>query len=140
MSGEEPMANRKGAKEFATDNLATRPNDTVSSNMDPTRVDGVYAGLEEGEGDAALFHRIVTDVFRIGRHPDSNLVIKADTKVSRHHATILLKDVAYVLQDNGSSNGTSFNGKKIKAPHELMVGDRIKIGKREFVFSRRTEG
>ncbi len=134
------MANRRGAKEFATDKLATRPNDTVSAHMDPTRVDGVYAGLEEGEGEDALFHRIVTDVFRIGRHPDSNLVIKADTKVSRRHATILHREMAYTLQDNGSSNGTYVNGKKITGPHELMVGDRIKIGKREFVFSRRTEG
>ncbi len=134
------MSNRKGAKEFATDRVGKRPHDTAAMNMDPTRVDGVYAGLEEGDGEETLFHRIVTDVFRIGRHPDSNLVIKSDTKVSRRHATIVRREIAYILQDNSSSNGTYVNDARLTAPHELMVGDKVRIGRREFIFSRRVEG
>ena len=129
---------RKGAKNFATDKVGKPKAD--AEHLEMTRVDAVYAGLQEGTGDDALFHSIVTDEFRIGRHPDSNLLIKSDTKVSRRHATIKRKDSHYFIEDNGSSNGTIVNGQKIGGRTELKVGDRIGIGKREFVFARTGEG
>jgi pSer/pThr/pTyr-binding forkhead associated (FHA) protein len=106
--------------------------------MEPTRKTLVYAGLEEvnSEGEP-LFHAIVTDIFRIGRDPESNLVIKGDTKTSRRHATILRKGVIYTLHDNASSNGTQLNGQRITSPVELRVGDIITIGSRTYTFNRK---
>jgi pSer/pThr/pTyr-binding forkhead associated (FHA) protein len=129
---------RRGAKNFATDKVGKPKAD--GDHRGSTRVDAVYAGLQEGEGEESLFHSIVTDEFHIGRHPDSNLLIKADTKVSRRHATIVRKETSYFIEDNGSSNGTLVNGTKIGGRVELKVGDRIGIGKREFVFARTGEG
>jgi pSer/pThr/pTyr-binding forkhead associated (FHA) protein len=131
------MVKRKGAKAFSTGQTGSAGK-TTNFSLDPTRVDAVQAGLEEvDEHGEQLFHTIVTDTFSIGRDPDSNLVIKADTKTSRRHATINRRGIAYILEDNNSSNGTFVNGEKIKEPRVLLVGDRVKIGNREFTFSRK---
>ncbi|MBK8205193.1 MAG: FHA domain-containing protein [Planctomycetes bacterium] len=128
------MAKRKPGDDFSSDDVA-KP---TSEAMVPTRKSGVQAGLEETVGTETLFHAIVTDIFNIGRDPECNLVIRKDTKTSRKHATITRQGMAYVLEDNGSSNGTIVNGEKIKGAYELKVGDNVKIGHREFVFARRT--
>lgn len=134
------MAQRKGADAFST-GFGAQPEQTTGFSMDPTRVDGVQAGFEETDDQGEpLFHAIVTDVFRIGRESECNLVIKADTKVSRRHATVIRRGMAFIIQDNGSSNGTYVNGEKITEPHELMVGDSVRIGRREFTFARRVRG
>lgn len=131
---------RKGAEAFST-GFGSQPEQTTGFSMDPTRVDGVQAGFEETDDQGEpLFHAIVTDVFRIGREAECNMVIKADTKVSRRHATVIRRGMAYVIQDNGSSNGTYVNSERISAPHELMIGDKIRIGARELTFARRVRG
>jgi pSer/pThr/pTyr-binding forkhead associated (FHA) protein len=130
------MGKRNEAHEFASDPAGKPPEETV---IDPTRVDAVHPGLEEEADGETLFHRIVTDIFRIGRDPECNLVIKADTKTSRRHATILRRGEEYVLQDNGSSNGTYVNDARLTGPHALQVGDKVKIGKHDFRFTRRPQ-
>jgi pSer/pThr/pTyr-binding forkhead associated (FHA) protein len=64
---------------------------------------------------------------RIGRDVDNDIVIN-DAEVSRHHATISLQLESYVLEDNGSTNGTSVNGHRITTPHPLRSGDIITFG------------
>lgn len=128
------MAKHKRPDDFASDDVAKPTNDP----MIPTRKSGVQAGLEEVAGSETLFHAIVTDSFNIGRDPEANLVIRKDTKTSRKHATITRRGQAYFIEDNGSSNGTLVNGAKIAAATELKVGDKVKIGHREFTFARRT--
>lgn len=104
----------------------------------PTRMDFRQVGLEEtlANGDAA-FHRIVTVEFKIGRHPDNNLVLGDDGKVSRHHATVTMTGSGYELRDEASANGTRVNGARITAPRLLNDGDKIGIGQREFTFVNR---
>jgi pSer/pThr/pTyr-binding forkhead associated (FHA) protein len=64
---------------------------------------------------------------RIGRDVDNDIVIN-DAEVSRHHATISLQLESYVLEDNGSTNGTSINGRRITSPYTLRSGDIITFG------------
>lgn len=128
------MAKRKSPDDFSSDDVA-KP---TADPMIPTRKSGVQAGLEEAAGNETLFHAIVTEIFSIGRDPEANLVIRKDTKTSRRHATITRRGNAYFIEDNGSSNGTLVNGKKIEGAVELKVGDKVKIGNREFSFARRT--
>lgn len=101
----------------------------------PTRMEMRQVGLEEtrANGDVA-FHRIVTVQFKIGRHPDNNLVLGDDAKVSRHHATITMQGAGFELRDEGSANGTRLNGAKITAPQPIIDGDKLGIGAREFTF------
>ncbi|MCB9895320.1 MAG: FHA domain-containing protein [Planctomycetes bacterium] len=107
--------------------------------LDPTRAGAAKFGFEEIEasGDTA-FHEIVTDIFRIGRDRDGNLVIRGDTKTSRRHASVQRKGLKFFIQDEGSSNGTKVNGDKIEGSYELKPGDTVVIGSHTFKFVKRT--
>jgi Nif-specific regulatory protein len=63
---------------------------------------------------------------RIGRDADLDVVL-SDSKVSRHHATILCDPAGWVLVDAESRHGTFVNGERV-ARHALRDGDRLQIG------------
>jgi pSer/pThr/pTyr-binding forkhead associated (FHA) protein len=52
-----------------------------------------------------------------------------DTYVSQVHARIFPKGESYMVEDQGSTNGTYLNRRRITAPTEVRRGDQIKIGK-----------
>ena len=64
--------------------------------------------------------------FTIGRHPHNSLVID-HPRVSSRHAAIEWDGAAWRLRDLGSSNGTSVNKRRLKAPRRLKVGDVIRF-------------
>jgi len=64
--------------------------------------------------------------FRIGRQPESDLIIR-DTRASRAHARILVENGEYVVEDCGSRHGTYVNGKRITR-QALHNSDRIEFG------------
>ena len=73
----------------------------------------------------------------IGRHPDSDICLN-DATVSGKHALITVKPSAYMeglldvhIEDQGSTNGTTVNGRKIKR-HLLKHDETAKIGGHEF--------
>jgi pSer/pThr/pTyr-binding forkhead associated (FHA) protein len=129
------VARRGGATDdFSSDEAAEHSD----HQLEPTRTGEVKIGLEETDekGDIA-FHQIVTDDFHIGRDRSCNLVIRGDSKTSRRHATISRVPTAFMIRDDGSSNGTRVNGSRIKEPVQLKFGDKIEIGHRVFTFNRR---
>ena len=129
------VARRGGATDdFSSDDVA----EESGPHLDPTRTGNVKMGLEEtdAKGDVS-FHQIVTEEFHIGRDRECNLVIRGDSKTSRRHATITRTPTAFLIKDDGSSNGTKVNGIKIKEPVTLKFGDKIEIGYRTFTFNRR---
>jgi hypothetical protein len=71
--------------------------------------------------------------FIIGRSDGCDITL-FDPLVSRQHASLNVKAEQVVLEDLGSRNGTRVNGKLIKGPVPLKDGDRIALGKNEFVF------
>lgn len=64
--------------------------------------------------------------FRIGRQPESHLIVR-DSRVSRAHARILVENDEYILEDLGSRHGTFVNGKRI-ARQALHNSDKIEFG------------
>jgi len=72
--------------------------------------------------------RVVADggTLTIGRAETNGLVL-ADSRASRHHARLIARDGLLILADQESTNGTRVNGETIR---ELAVGagDRILIG------------
>jgi len=64
--------------------------------------------------------------FRIGRQPDSDLIIR-DSRASRAHARILAEHGEYAIEDCGSRHGTYLNGSRITR-HVLQNSDRIELG------------
>lgn len=70
----------------------------------------------------------------LGRSSASTVVI-ADERVSRRHAFIhCQEDDEYWLVDQGSSNGTYVNDKRIHQPTQLADGDRISVAGNVFHF------
>lgn len=69
----------------------------------------------------------------IGRG-DENDVVLQDAQVSNNHAQIRFVNSKYMLEDNGSSNGTFLNKVRINQPIELVSGALIQIGKTKMQF------
>ena len=52
-----------------------------------------------------------------------------DTYVSQVHARLYGKDGAWYVDDQGSTNGTLLNDRRVDAPVEVHAGDVVKVGK-----------
>ena len=65
--------------------------------------------------------------FTIGRDANNAIVIQG-AGISRNHAELTRQGSSYIIQDLGSSNGTSVNGQRITGPQVLKSGDQIKLG------------
>ena len=66
----------------------------------------------------------------LGRAGESSFQI-SDATVSRDHAVVMIDSMGSVqIRDEGSTNGTFVNGKRIQAHRqvELTGGDRIQLG------------
>lgn len=63
----------------------------------------------------------------IGRETGNDIVI-SDIEVSRRHARLLAQSGSYLLEDNGSTNGTFIEGKRLLGPHLLRPGEIIRLG------------
>ena len=64
--------------------------------------------------------------FRIGRQPESELIIR-DSRVSRTHARIVAENGEYAIEDCGSLHGTYVNGRRITR-QALRDSDKIEFG------------
>ena len=66
----------------------------------------------------------------IGRAADQCELVLAHGTVSRRHARLVFAGEALQIEDQGSTNGTSVNGKPVTAgaPAVIHPGDRIQIG------------
>jgi predicted component of type VI protein secretion system len=63
----------------------------------------------------------------IGRDPGNRLMVN-DPQVSRQHARITPQGGLMILEDLGSTNGTTVNGLRITGVHTLAHGDEIGLG------------
>ena len=80
------------------------------------------------------------DLISIGRDGRQDVTI-TDISISRLHALVKVgPDGGFLLQDMGSSNGTSVNGVSVPPrgagePVQLKPGDLIKFGQLDFTFT-----
>lgn len=58
----------------------------------------------------------------------SNEIVVSDVEVSRRHARLTFQAGTYLLEDNGSTNGTFVDGKRLMGPHLLRPGELIRLG------------
>ncbi|MBT5230255.1 MAG: FHA domain-containing protein [Methylococcales bacterium] len=74
-------------------------------------------------------------VFTVGRESSNDLVIP-DLAISKLHSKIRLDSGQYWVQDCGSTNGTSVNGKPLEPDEEIQIvdNDRGDFGRYEFKF------
>ena len=69
----------------------------------------------------------------IGRSRDCDIVLE-DSGVSRRHAELRPRGMAWTIEDLGSTNGVRVNGLTVPGAHELHSGDRIEMGSTEMLF------
>ena len=112
-------------------NPAGEPSSTPSPSRpkDPA-ADGttfIPGGLRE----PASRVRIASQVMRIGRSPDNDIIV-SDLGVSKQHAELRRSPAGrYSITDLGSHNGTYVNGTRV-SQQELNEGDIIAIGHATF--------
>jgi pSer/pThr/pTyr-binding forkhead associated (FHA) protein len=77
----------------------------------------------------------IVGVTTVGRNDDNTLRL-SETKISRYHARLTLKETVVFVEDLGSSNGTFINDRRIEAkkPLQLHSGDRLRFDRDEFEF------
>jgi pSer/pThr/pTyr-binding forkhead associated (FHA) protein len=93
--------------------------------------------VRAGEQAGARFE-LVTDLTRLGRHPDSEISLD-DITVSRRHAEVQRTAEGYFVADSGSLNGTYVNQERVERAR-LRHGDELQIGKFRLVFFERADG
>lgn len=74
---------------------------------------------------------------RLGRHPDSEIMLD-DITVSRRHVEIEHTGEGYVVTDAGSLNGTYVNQERVDRA-VLRHGDELQIGKFRLVLFERAD-
>ena len=67
------------------------------------------------------------ELITIGRDPSNTIAIN-DPEISRQHARMSAQGGKIVIEDNGSTNGTAINGRRISGPHVLKSGEMISLG------------
>jgi len=72
---------------------------------------------------------ITEDQMVIGRDPSADLCI-ADQSISRKHARVTRTEDGVTLEDLGSANGTSINGKRLEPGNAVILAkeDLVKLG------------
>jgi pSer/pThr/pTyr-binding forkhead associated (FHA) protein len=71
----------------------------------------------------------------IGRSPDCGIFLD-DVTVSRKHAVLRQQNGSFVVEDQGSLNGTFVNRRRVESA-ELEDGDELQIGKYRLTFLNR---
>ncbi|MBI2776955.1 MAG: DUF3662 domain-containing protein [Chloroflexi bacterium] len=74
----------------------------------------------------------------IGR-ADTNALVLADGRASRHHARLAARGGLLILTDLGSTNGTRVNGQAVREI-AVGVGDEIEIGDSQLVVAALDDG
>ncbi len=70
----------------------------------------------------------------VGREATNGLALVAETTVSRRHASLTKTGDEISVRDEGSSNGTFVNGRKIDDSTVLRPGDMVQFGQAVFRF------
>ena len=125
LSPVDPLQDAPGAEDDVVVPMAELPTDTAVLIVRS----GPQAGDRFALGDGTI---------RLGRHPDSEIMLD-DITVSRRHASITRTAEGYVVTDAGSLNGTYVNHVRIDRT-VLHHGDELQVGKFRLVLFERADG
>jgi pSer/pThr/pTyr-binding forkhead associated (FHA) protein len=125
LSPVDPLQEAPGAEDDVVVPMGELPTDTAVLIVRS----GPQAGDRFALGDGTI---------RLGRHPDSEIMLD-DITVSRRHASITRTADGYVVTDAGSLNGTYVNQERIDETL-LHHGDELQVGKFRLVLFERSDG
>jgi hypothetical protein len=91
--------------------------------------------VRSGGGRAGETFHLDAGETTIGRSPDCGIFLD-DVTVSRKHAVLRDTNGTFVIEDQGSLNGTFVNRRRVESS-ELGDGDELQIGKYRLTFLNR---
>jgi hypothetical protein len=103
-----------------------------ASPLEDLAMEGPALVVRSGGGRAGEHFVPQEDSTTIGRSPDCDIFLD-DVTVSRQHAILRRSDGQFVIEDQGSLNGTFVNRRRIETA-ELADGDELQIGKYRLTF------
>jgi FHA domain len=121
---------------------------TPRPTITEVRLDGDSVVTRRAESTASLAlvvyalrrnNRSASHLITLGRAPDNDVVVP-DVSISRFHAFVKQgANGRWLLQDAGSTNGTTVNGSSVPrqghgSPAELSAGDDVRLGQVELTF------
>ena len=109
--------------------------DDVPTALEDAAVGGPALIVRSGGGRVGETFHPQGERTLIGRSPDCEVFLD-DVTVSRRHAVLLERDGSFVIEDQGSLNGTFVNRRRIETA-ELHDGDELQIGKYRLTFLQR---
>jgi FHA domain/zinc-ribbon domain len=113
--------------------MALDPDELVDeSPLEDIGMEGPALVVRSGGGRAGEHFVPKEDATTIGRSPDCDIFLD-DVTVSRQHAILRRNDGRFVIEDQGSLNGTFVNRRRIESA-ELADGDELQIGKYRLTF------
>jgi peroxiredoxin len=86
-------------------------------------------------GDENREFRVLKWEVAFGSGEDNQFVIQRPS-ISRHHASLAFRKGHYEISDLGSTNGTFVNGRRVRNPTILEIGDEIRIGDATFIIAK----
>ena len=92
-----------------------------------------YLDCTSGPHAGKVF-QLKSDITTIGRAGDNIIALSNDKEISRKHSRIMYEAGSFIVEDQGSLNGTFVNDKRIESPHYLEDGDVIFVGVSTLVF------
>ena len=101
-------------------------------SLEDLGADGTALVVRSGGGRAGEHFVPQGERTTIGRSPDCDIFLD-DVTVSRKHAVLVHKDDAFLIEDQGSLNGTFLNRRRIESGR-LENGDELQIGKYKLSF------
>jgi hypothetical protein len=104
--------------------------------LDELRTEGPALVVRSGGGRAGEHFMPKGERTTIGRSPDCDIFLD-DVTVSRRHAVLVEREGRFLIEDQGSLNGTFLNRKRIEAPAALSDGDELQVGKYKLTFLAR---
>ncbi len=103
-----------------------------ASPLEEIAADGPALVVRSGGGRAGEHFMPQGERTTIGRSPDCDIFLD-DVTVSRKHAVLVRRDGKFLIEDQGSLNGTFLNRRRIESA-ELHDGDEVQIGKYRLSF------
>jgi hypothetical protein len=103
-----------------------------TSPLEDLGMEGPALVVRSGGGRAGEHFVPQEEATTIGRSPDCDIFLD-DVTVSRQHAVLRRSDGRFVIEDQGSLNGTFVNRRRIESA-ELADGDELQIGKYRLTF------
>ena len=97
------------------------------SVQSPDQIIPISLNVDNGPRKGSFY--AVSTNSRIGRAPDNDIVLPANT-ISSYHAEIFIKDNQFYIKDMNSTNGTKVNGERV-SESLIEPGTELKIGETE---------